>query len=631
MAQSIEFGSSQRVEKGNLVIEGIPEIPDRIRDRLARYQNMRSAGLCDWLASGEGLVISTRFAETEQLHVVRSPGGARRQITFYDEPVGSAAVCPDAATNALLLTRDVGGSEFHQVFFLGLATGECRMLTDGASRNGGVRWSNRGDRFAFYTTRRNGRDHDLHVAGLEGGSTPVLEREGFWQVLDWSPDDDRLLVMRYVSINECYLHVLNLADGRLTEPMPSDEHVCYGKAMFTRDGRGVVFSSDAGSEFLRLQHVDLASGQVRVISDAFAWDVDDLAISHDGKLLALTINEDGYSRLHVLDAASGAERAVPPVPDGLIGALRFSPDDSRLAMVVNAPQSPGDVYVLDLTGGELVRWTFSETAGLPSERFVAPELIRYETFDKVDGRPRTLPAFYYRPRGKGPHPVLIQIHGGPEGQSRPGFSPAIQYWVGELGLAILVPNVRGSWGYGKSVLLLDNGRKREDSVRDIGALLDWIGGRAELDAGRVAVIGGSYGGYMVLACMTHYNDRLRAGVEIVGIANFVTFLENTQAYRRDLRRAEYGDERDPQMRQFLLSISPATNAAKITRPLLVAQGLNDPRVPVTESEQMVDVIRKGGGTVAYLLAKDEGHGFRKKTNRDYYEQATAMFLERYLL
>jgi dipeptidyl aminopeptidase/acylaminoacyl peptidase len=348
-------------------------------------------------------------------------------------------------------------------------------------------------------------------------------------------------------------------------------------------------------------------------------------------LLAFSSNEDGMLRLRVLDTQSGRELETPELPFGMAMWFHFSPDGSRLGMVINGPQLVGDVYALDLAGGELVRWTHGETGGLKAEDFPVPELIRYETFDEVDGRPRTIPAFYYRPKGEGPFPVLIQIHGGPEGQAHPRFSPAIAHYTGDLGIAVMVPNVRGSSGYGKTYLLLDNGFKREDSVRDIGSLLDWIAARPELDADRVAVTGGSYGGYMVLACMAHYNDRLRAGVELVGISNFVTFLENTQDYRRDLRRVEYGDERDPQMREFLTRISPTTNAARITKPLLVGQGLNDPRVPATESEQMVEIIRRGGGTVAYVLARDEGHGFRKKANRDYFQAAATLFLEQYLL
>jgi dipeptidyl aminopeptidase/acylaminoacyl peptidase len=322
---------------------------------------------------------------------------------------------------------------------------------------------------------------------------------------------------------------------------------------------------------------------------------------------------------------------LPALPRGRIYGLHFDPEGTKLGLVLNTPQHPGDVFTLDLSSREIVRWTFSEVGGLKGEDLVTPELIRYETFDQVDGQPRTTSAFYYRPRGSGPFPVLIDIHGGPERQARPSFNSLRQYFIKELGIAVLRPNVRGSSGYGKSYLLLDNGYKREDSVRDIGALLDWIAEQPELDSDRVVLFGSSYGGYMVLGSMTHYNHRLRAAIEKYGISNFVTFLENTKDYRRDLRRAEYGDERDPQMREFLTQISPTSNAAKITKPLFIFQGLNDPRVPVTESEQMVENIRENGGVVWYLLAKDEGHGLSKKTNRDYFNSAVILFLERFLL
>ena len=227
--------------------------------------------------------------------------------------------------------------------------------------------------------------------------------------------------------------------------------------------------------------------------------------------------------------------------------------------------------------------------------------------------------------------MIVNIHGGPESQSRPSFSSTTQYYVNELGIAVIYPNVRGSRGYGKTYLKLDNGRRREDSVRDIGALLDWIAAAPDLDADRVAVTGGSYGGYMVLASVVHYGDRLRAGIERVGISNFVTFLENTQPYRQDLRRVEYGDERDPDMRAFLTQISPLTRVDKITTPMLISQGQNDPRVPASESEQIVAALKKGDIPVWYALARDEGHGFRKKSNRDYLSAVTAMFVQRHLL
>jgi len=311
--------------------------------------------------------------------------------------------------------------------------------------------------------------------------------------------------------------------------------------------------------------------------------------------------------------------------------VRFHPSGQRLAVSVNGSTTPGDVFVVDLAGGAPVRWTFSEVGGLDPADFVEPTLVRYPTFDQVGGQARTIPAFFYKPQGEGPFPVLINIHGGPESQVQPYFSSFIQYLVNEMGIAVLAPNVRGSSGYGKTYLQLDDGYRREDSVKDIGALLDWIATRKDLDSGRVAVMGGSYGGYMTLASMTRYNDRLRAGVDVVGISNFVTFLKNTQDYRRDRRRVEYGDERDPKMRAFMEAIAPTTNAHRITRPLFVVQGQNDPRVPVTEAEQMVQVVRRNGGAVWYLLARDEGHGFAKKGNRDVYLQSVVLFLQKFLV
>ncbi len=621
----------ERIERGNLVIEGIPEVPDEVRQRLDQYRNTRSASLAGWLPDGSGMIISTRFADTSQLHLVSQPGGARRQLTFFAEPVGGASVNP--RRQRLLFARDIGGSEFYQLFDFELETGRYRMVTDGTSRNLGGSWANAGDRFAYSTTRRNGRDTDIHLMAVAepGSSRPLVEDSGSWGAGEWSPDDTRLLVMRYVSITESYPYVLDLATGTLKPLFVEGARVAYGDAVWSGDGKGVYFTSDEGSEFMMLRYFDLASGTRRVVREDISWDVDSLEMSRDRSLLAFTVNADGIDRLHLMDLATMEDRQLPELPQGVISGLEFSPDGSRLGLVLNTPTSPGDVYSIELATKELVRWTFSEVGGLNPATFVDAELIRYPSFDEVDGVPRTIPAFVYRPQGEGPFPVLIDIHGGPEGQERPTFSPWTQYLVNELGIVIIAPNVRGSSGYGKSFLELDNGFRREDSVRDIGALLDWIATRPELDASRVGVTGGSYGGYMVLATMVHFNDRLRAGIDVVGISSFVTFLENTQDYRRDLRRVEYGDERDPEMRKHLEKISPLANVAKISKPLFVIQGLNDPRVPAGESEQIVKAVRANGGEVWYLLAKDEGHGFRKKANRDYQMEAEALFLSEFLI
>jgi dipeptidyl aminopeptidase/acylaminoacyl peptidase len=387
-------------------------------------------------------------------------------------------------------------------------------------------------------------------------------------------------------------------------------------------------------EFQTLRFHDPRAGAPTLLSGDIAWDVRDVRVADDGRHLAFVTNEDGIGRLHVLALPGHAPVALPELPVGTIGGMDFSPDGGKLALTLNTATSPSDVYVIDLAASALVRWTRSEVGGLDPDTFVAPTLVRYPTFDEVDGERRTIPAFYYRPKSVpagGKLPVVIQIHGGPESQALPVFNPTAQYLASEMGVALLVPNVRGSRGYGKTWLGLDNADKREDSVKDIGALLDWIARQPGLDAGRVGVMGGSYGGYMVLASMMRYPERIRAGIDVVGISHFGTFLKNTEAYRSDLRRAEYGDERDPEMRAVFDRISPLNHAGRITAPLFVAQGRNDPRVPYTEAEQIVGAVRANGQPVWYLLFKDEGHGFAKKANSDYFGAAAMLFWQRHLL
>ncbi|MCJ7553600.1 MAG: S9 family peptidase [Ignavibacteriaceae bacterium] len=623
----------ERKEIGNLVIENIPDIPQSLKDKIFQYQNTRSASFQDWLHNDEGILISTRFAETSQIHKLKNPGGAREQITFFNEPVGGASLCPDKNKNIFLFSKDVGGGEFYQIFSYDLDNGSYKMLTDGKSRNGGANWSNKGDKFSFYSTKRNGTDWDIYLADVNDPEKAelVLSEGGAWFAIDWSPDDSRLIVGKYVSANENYYYVLDLSSKKLNQINPSEEIIAYGGALFSKDGKGIFITSDENSEFQRLRYYDLQTKNFTSLTNDINWDVGSMTLSDDGQRLAFTVNEDGMSKLYLLETKTMNYNAVPGIPVGQVYGLSFHPKGEKLAMVINTPQTPGDVFEMNLKTNSPERWTYSEVGGLNTEKFLIPELFRYNTFDEVDDKPRTIPAFVYKPKGKGPFPVLIDIHGGPEGQAQPYFNPLIQYYVNEMGIAVIEPNVRGSSGYGKSYLQLDNGFKREESVQDIGKLLDWIAEQPELDAKRVAVTGGSYGGYMVLSSMTHFNDRLKCAVDIVGISNFVTFLENTQDYRRDLRRVEYGDERDPDMREFLNKISPTTNAHKITNPLFVVQGLNDPRVPYTEAEQIVDIVRKNAGEVWYLLAKDEGHGFRKKSNRDFYIHSEVMFLEKYLL
>ena len=494
-------------------------------------------------------------------------------------------------------------------------------------------WSHDGRRVAFHSTARDGVSYDLYIAEPAGISPPRLVYNGFqknWSVAAWSPDDTKLLIRNFVSANESHLFVMDIATAALTPVSEGVEPASVSEAQFTADGRGVYLITNRDSEFEQLRRVDLLTGDVEVLTGHIPWDIDSFARSDDGRYLAWVANVDGVSRLTVVDR--GEARRNPAAAAGRPHRPhRLRSGRQAAGLSLESPQSPRDVYVLEVERNAVVRYTRSEAGPVDPLQFVPAELVRFPTFDRVNGGNRQVPAFVYRPnRAPGPHPVFIDIHGGPEGQAVPGFNPFTQFLVSEMGFVVITPNVRGSSGYGKTYLNLDNGEDREDSVKDIGALLVWIGAQQDLDAKRVFVSGGSYGGYMSLASLVHFSDRLRGGIDVVGISNFVTFLESTSAYRRDLRRPEYGDERLPKMRAYLQRISPLTNAARINKPLLVVQGLNDPRVPASESQQMVAKIRARGGEVWYLAAKDEGHGFRKKANRDFYQKTIVTFLEKQL-
>ena len=630
----------REANNGNLIMEDIPAIPDEVVNDLNRFQNVRSASFRDWAENGQGVYVSTRFGDVDQIHHVDIPGGARQQITFYREPVYGVSRQPGGRN--LIFTRDTGGSEFTQIFMLDPADGSTSLLTDGESRNGATVWDRQGRQLAYQSTRRNGASNDVWLMDPTdpAGSELVLESPDgtWWAPTEFSESGSKMLIENYVSIADSRVHLLDLDSQQHELIAGGAEDLSANDPLgFDKDEGGFWFVTDQGGEFQQLAWQPLDGGATpEIITADIPWDVDNGEISHDRRRIAFVVNENGMSKLYLLDTETKQYRSVDNIPTGLVFGFDFSPDDRYLGMTLNTARTPSDAFVLELGNGplehgRLVRWTSSEVGGLDTSTFQTPELIEYPTFDSDGNAQRQIPAWVYKPRGKGPFPVVVSIHGGPEGQSRPRFSSTYQMWVEKLGVAVVIPNVRGSSGYGKSYLSLDNGFKREDSVRDIGALLDWIATQADLDAQRVAVFGGSYGGYMVLASAFHYSDKLKAAVDIVGISNFVTFLENTQDYRRDLRRVEYGDERDAAMRAHLEKISPLNNVEKIAIPMLIVQGENDPRVPVTESQQVVEALRSRGQTVWYMNALNEGHGYRKKENRDIYQQATVLFLREHLI
>ncbi len=616
----------------NLVVEGIPEISTSLATEVRRYTESRSAGFATWHPVKKEMLISTRFGNTNQLHRVSVPMGVRTQTTFFDEPVGSASYEPKTG-KYFLFTKDVGGNEFGQIYRYDVADGRVTMLTDGGrSQNGGIVWSPTGDKIVYGSTRRNGSDRDVYLMDPLNPTSDkrILEvAGGGWGVADWSPDGKYLLLSEYISVNESYLWLVDVATGQKQALTPrSDKGISYGGAAFSKDGKGVFLTTDKDYDFQRLAYMDLVTKEIIYLTKGLKWDVSGFDLSHDGKRLAFITNEAGVFKLYLLQTATRTYKPVTGIPVGIIGGLSWHQNNTDLAISLNSARSTSDVYSLNAATNKLTRWTESELGGLMATDLSEPSLIKWKSFDGLE-----ISGFYYKPpsRFTGKRPVIINIHGGPEGQSFPSFLGRSNYFLNEMGIAIIYPNVRGSTGYGKNFVQLDNGLKRKDSVKDIGALLDWIATQPDLDPNRIMVTGGSYGGYMTLAVAVDYNDRIRCALDVVGISHFRTFLQNTESYRRDLRRAEYGDERDPAIAAFFEEIAPLNNAGKITKPLFVVQGGNDPRVPRTEATQMVQTVRKNNSPVWYLEAKDEGHGFRKKNNVDFQFYATIQFIKQYLI
>jgi dipeptidyl aminopeptidase/acylaminoacyl peptidase len=625
--QAAEPSDSRR--PAAIVTEHVPAIPGDLIERLRPYQNVRTADFEGWDPGGRGMLVRTRFGNASQLHRVYEPGGRREQVTFYEEPVSGRFLPSESETYLLSIAR--GGDENYQIYsqHQGLST----LLTNGTSRCllGPVAES--GDFFVYAANVRNPQDMDLFRGDPRspGQATELLRVSNeSWDTHDLSPDGKRLLVSRYVSINESHPAIIDVETRTLT-PLPPPPgnlpaKVAYDHLRFAPDGRSVLLGCDARGEFSSLARVELNGNRWTWLSADIPWDVDAIEVQPKSGRIAFTVNADGASRLYLLEG----DRPRPlEVPLGIIGGLEFSPDGTELGFTLARPNATGDTFSIRLDDGRLTQWTVSEAGGLDPSQFVAPQRIAFKSFDG-----REIPAYVFQSRRASrehPAPVLVNIHGGPEGQYRPTFSEQDQFLLSELGIAVIRPNVRGSAGYGKTYLQLDNAEKREDSVRDIGALLDWIARQPELDASRVAVYGGSYGGYMVLASLTHFPDRLRAGIDVVGIASFTTFLANTSAYRRDLRRAEYGDDRDPTMQAVFARINPMSNAHKIRSSLLVAHGRNDPRVPFSEAEQIAPIVRKNGVDVWTVYADNEGHGFARRDNRDYLNAAVVLFLQQHLV
>ena len=615
-----------------IVADGMPAVPVTLADRTRPYMEFRSAAFQGWNPADKSMLITTRFGNTPQVHGVKMPGGARTQLSFEVDRIGAASWAPGRG-DVMLVMKDVGGGEFFQLYTL--KDGVLSLLTDGKSRNEFGAWSHDGALVGYSSTRRNGTDSDLYVIDPRDPKSDRLVAQvkgGGWQIEGFSPNRSKAVVVEYRSITKSNLWLLDIASGKLTPLGDHRKSVAYGGADFAADG-SLWATSDEGSEFQRLGTVDLRSGAFRAVAPEAKWDVDEFDIAPDGSWIAYIVNEAGIARLKLLDVKSGKARTVARTVDGLpagqMGNIHIAPWGD-IGLSVTSAKSAADAFSVNPQTLAVTRWTTSETGGLDVTKNVEPQLVEVKSFDGT-----TVSGFLYRPdptKFPGKRPLIVNIHGGPEGQSQPTFLGRNNYLINELGIAIFFPNVRGSSGYGKGFVSMDNGPwKREDSVKDIGAFLDVLEKDPALDPSRFAETGGSYGGYMCYAVAIRYGARLKAANCVVAISNFVTFLENTQSYRRDLRRVEYGDERDAKQRAKLMEISPLTSVARLDLPLMVVTGGNDPRVPASEADQMVKAVRDKGGMAWHLLGQDEGHGFAKKVNQDYQFWTSLMFWQQSLL
>ncbi len=611
-----------------LVADGVPAVPAALAASTRPYLEYRTAAFVGWNPADRSMLVATRFGNTAQLHRVARPLGAREQLTFEAEPVSHGGWSP-VTGDVMLIEKDIGGSEFYQIF--AMKDGRLTMLTDGKSRNSLDAWSKDGSLVAFTSTRRNGRDNDIYVMDPRDPASARLAGQvdsNGWSVAGFAPDKSWALVTRSASVEKTDLFRLDLASGKMTPVGDHGKKIAFSGAAFAPDGT-IWVASDAGSDVQRLGTLDPATGAFTPRGPAEKWDVEAFDISGDGRFIAYAVNEAGVSRLRLLDVASGGARTVDALPAGVIGHIDIAPWGA-IGIGFTSARSAADAYSIDPETLAVTRWTQSETGGLDVARNVEPELVSIKSFDGT-----AMSGFLYRPdpaKFPGKRPLIMHVHGGPESQWRPEYLGSTNYIVNELGVAYFYPNVRGSTGYGKRFVGLDNGPfKREDSVKDMGVFLDVLAKDTRLDASRFGLTGRSYGGYMCYAAATHFADKLRANLCVVAISDFVTFLENTQEYRRDLRRVEYGDERDPAQRRKLTEISPLTRVADIRKPLFVVTGANDPRVPASEADQVVAAVRKGGGTAWHLVATNEGHQWGKKENVDYTFWSSLLFWQTYLL
>jgi dipeptidyl aminopeptidase/acylaminoacyl peptidase len=630
-SQSAAAQSDEIAPNANLEVHGIPKPPASLAPRVRRYSIFFGLPLAGWDPVKREIWLKG-ISSVSWVSRVEAPGsGLKAWVNIQASSIYDLYFQPQA--KYLVYNRDSNGDEAFQMYLYDIEKRSGTLFTDGKSRSTEPVWSNSGERIVYSSSPPGGNGVSLHLVNpFDPASNRLLVQStgNYLKAYDWSPGDEQVAYCEFIANTISKLWLINVKTGekRLLSTAGKNDEEYYDSPQFSRDGKGIYVVTDKGSDFRRLAYVDLATGRFKFLTTDIKWDVDEFQIAPDGKTLAVATNEDGISRLYLIATDTGQRKSITSLPVGIVSDLKWHNNSVDLAFNFKSPRTPNDVYSLNISDGNLERWTKSVTGGIEAEKLSLPELIKWKSFDG-----KTISGFLYRPPTSftGKRPVIIDIHGGPVDQYRPGFGYDDNFFSNELGVVRIYPNVRGSSGYGKAFLDLDDGVKREGAVKDIGALLDWIKTQPDLDADRVLVQGGSYGGYLALSVAMNYGDRIRGAISDSGMTNLATFIERTEGWRRDVQRPEFGDERDPKIRAFMEQTAPLNNAHKIKKPLLIIQGKNDPRVPASEAEAIVRALKKREMPVWYLLAKDEGHTFVRQANRDFRLYSIILFVQEHLL
>ena len=606
---------------------------------ITRYLNIRLAHAPRFSADGTQLAFLSDITGTPQVWQIPVKSGVDvipwpTQLTFAADRVMDMQYSPACGDNRLIYTRDTGGNEIHQIFILSADGADEEILTadfaDAMHLYGD--WSSDSQHILFAANRRCPHLFDLYCQKLGEPAELIWQNDepGFLYNLQFSRDKKRALATRMTSSFHHTLFEIDLENGTGRSLMQSSQHIRIPNSLYTSDDHGIFLTTDLDSDFLYVARLDLHTGDMEKLT-ASQWDCSGLALAPDGSQLAYLVNIDGADSIMLRNISTGEVRQCPAftgVP-GVVAdsSLTFSPDSHNIAFAYSSAIHTTDIYLWDLTEDKVRQMTQSSHGGIPLDSFVAPQLIHYPTFDiNTDETIREIPAWFYRPQENTPGqnlPIVVMPHGGPESQFRPTFQFLIQYLC-QHGYGVLAPNVRGSTGYGKTYSHLDDVRKRMDSVNDLAFAALWLQKQPGIDPDRLVVYGGSYGGFMVLAALTTHPALWAAGVDIVGISNLATFLENTSDYRRAHREAEYGSLAED--RDFLEEIAPIHHVDQIAAPLIVIHGANDPRVPLSEAEQLVDALQSRGVTTEFLVFDDEGHGVVKYHNKQVAYPAIIAFL-----